>query len=138
MKKTILAVLAAGLAFTAIGFAAESAAFNTLADGAKKSVLPAAKLAAVVEKDRGANKVYKATTQWTKDNSNVTYNGIAKFSALEQLGVERSAEKTALQQCSAAGERSCFVSSVHITECNVFGPGSDTVCIAEAVAIAIN
>jgi hypothetical protein len=133
--------VAAGLAFAAIGSAAESAALKALDNGKTQIAIaePAAALAAA--QPVSAGKVYNAEVKVSKRKPNVPYEDLAKFSKLERDGVERKAERAALQKCSEAGERNCFVSSVDITICNVFDTdinnSSDTVCIAKAVAIVM-
>jgi hypothetical protein len=80
---------------------------------------------------------YEALSTWTGQAA--TYP-VYDFSQLEQLGVERDAEKNAIAKCVEATNAFCYSISVSIIKCNQQEPtgayGFNVVCRAKAVAVA--
>lgn len=63
-----------------------------------------------------------------------------QFSDLEQLGVERGAEKHALRNCYEDGHKKCVVTAVELHDCNYYSPDRSSgipvmTCFAQALAI---
>lgn len=72
-----------------------------------------------------AQPTYKGSTRWTS-------GGMKGFSALEQLGVQKDAEQTAVARCREDGHLGCAAIASHITSCGSYD------CSAEAVAKVVS
>lgn len=80
--------------------------------------------------------VFAGHATWTKSDFNPP-----QFSALEALGVERSAEKSALSKCALSGATTCVITATVTDSCNTPGGsanGFSVQCTATAVAKALN
>lgn len=78
-----------------------------------------------------ANKVFNAEATYTKAG----WGNGSKFNALEQMGVERTAERKALSACMGSGATDCVIlEGAYITKCNYGYDLNSTGCTATANA----
>jgi hypothetical protein len=76
-------------------------------------------------------KVYLGEAIYTKSG----WDARSRFNTLEQLGVERHAERNAYKRCIADGARDCVIlNDASITNCNTAYDLYSTGCWAEAHA----